>query len=313
MSELWSDRSYLAVEVNGTLDNEIAARQLRRYARGKRARREISTLWFPLLLSIPLVLLILFDLSTPARVALGLPFVLFSPGYTLILALYPGKAELDAIERIALSFGLSIAVVPLLGLALNYTSWGIRLYPILVTLIIVTTVMTAIAFYRRSRLLYDDRFFVTFNVETTKWGDLSRLDKILTVVLIGSILFAVGSLCYVVATPKVGEKFTEFYILGPAGRAGDYPREMKIGEEKEVIMGIINHEQRPVSYIAEIRMGETMTQTMGPYELNHEEKMEDRVRFSSGQRQEKMKVEFLLYKDGEGEPYRSLHLWVDLK
>jgi len=36
-------------------------------------------------------------------------------------ALFPGKDDLDGIERIALSFGLSIAVVPLMGLALNYT------------------------------------------------------------------------------------------------------------------------------------------------------------------------------------------------
>ena len=65
--------------------------------------------------------------ETPVRIVLGLLLVLFLPGYSLIAALFPGKGDLDGIERIALSFGLSIAVVPLLGLALNYTPFGSRL------------------------------------------------------------------------------------------------------------------------------------------------------------------------------------------
>jgi len=64
--------------------------------------------------------------------------VLFLPGYALIATLYPRKDDLDAIERVALSFGLSIAISPLLGLALNYTPFGIRLTPILIVLSVFT-------------------------------------------------------------------------------------------------------------------------------------------------------------------------------
>ncbi|CAD7776854.1 hypothetical protein FHEFKHOI_02017 [Candidatus Methanoperedenaceae archaeon GB50] len=93
-----------------------------------------------------LALVILFTLScipfvlipplneTPIRMLLGLPLVLFLPGYSLIAVLFPRRDDLSVIERIALSFGLSIAVVPLLGLALNYTPLGIRLSPVLITL-----------------------------------------------------------------------------------------------------------------------------------------------------------------------------------
>lgn len=59
--------------------------------------------------------------STALRIIFGIPLVLFLPGYALIAALFPGKNDLDTIERIALSFGLSIAIVPLIGLALNFT------------------------------------------------------------------------------------------------------------------------------------------------------------------------------------------------
>lgn len=36
---------------------------------------------------------------------------------------------------------------------------------------------------------------------------------------------------YIIASPKVGEKFTKFYILGLTGRATDYPKELAMGEE----------------------------------------------------------------------------------
>ena len=83
--------------------------------------------------------------ETPVRVVLGLLLVLFLPGYSLIAALFPRKDDLDGIERIALSFGLSIAVVPLIGLALNYTPFGIRLVPVLAGLSVFTILLAVIA------------------------------------------------------------------------------------------------------------------------------------------------------------------------
>jgi uncharacterized membrane protein len=61
--------------------------------------------------------------ETVFRNILGLPLVLFLPGYALIAALFPAKSDLDVLKEQPLSFGLSIAVVPLIGLGLNYTPW----------------------------------------------------------------------------------------------------------------------------------------------------------------------------------------------
>ncbi|HPR65533.1 MAG TPA: DUF1616 domain-containing protein [Methanothrix sp.] len=90
--------------------------------------------------------------DTPIRAVLGLPLVLFVPGYVLISALFPEKTELDLIERLALSMGLSICVVIFIGLGLNYTPWGIRLGPILFFVAAVTFGLTAISAYRRIRM-----------------------------------------------------------------------------------------------------------------------------------------------------------------
>lgn len=270
--------------------------------------------------SLLLAVFIALGWSGPPRVALGLPFVLFFPGYTLIAALFPKKDDLDGIERVALSFGLSIAVVPLIGLILNYTPWGIRLAPILVSLLVFTGGMSALAVFRRNRLAPEERFQIEINLEGLKPKEMSRLDKALSVALAAAIIFALGSIYYVVTTPKAGEKFTEFYILGPGGKAEGYPREMRRGEEKEVILGVVNHEYRPVTYRVEVRADGRVIRQLAPYGLDHEEKREETVRFAVGgeagtgapQPRENIKVEFLLFREEDSEPYRSLHIWVNI-
>jgi len=251
------------------------------------------------------------DIHAP-RVALGLPFVLFFPGYTLIAALFPGREDLDGIERVALSFGLSIAVVPLIGLILNYTPWGIRLYPILISLIFFILAMSLLGWYRRKRLPEEKRLALVLSITPPDWKGMSRLDRVLSVLLVASILFAVGSLAYVITTPKVGEKFTEFYILGPGGKAEGYPRELKAGQEAEVILGVVNHEYSAVEYKVEIRAADKVIKAIDSIKLDHEGKYENRLSFSVKETGQKIKVEFLLYRDGAPEPYRNLHLWVDV-
>ncbi len=89
--------------------------------------------------------------ATPLRIIVGFPLVLFLPGYSLICALFPKKDEMDGIERIALSIGLSIAVVVIIGLMLNYTPWGIRLSPILLAISSFTLILAAVTAARRAR------------------------------------------------------------------------------------------------------------------------------------------------------------------
>ena len=258
--------------------------------------------------------------NTWIRTVLGLPIVLFFPGYALIAALFPKKDDLDGIERVALSFGLSIAVVPLLGLGLNYTPWGIRLIPILITLVIFTLGMCVITIYRRSELPEEEAFSVPFAAlfaslsEEIFTSPKSRLDKMLTVILVLSILVSVIMLVYVVVTPKQGEKFTEFYILGPGGMADDYPTELNLSDSKIVIVGIVNHEYDVVNYSLELVLdNELLTQYQETILLSHNETWERNVTFTPDRSGEDMKLQFLLYKDyNYTAPYRDLHLWINV-
>lgn len=114
----------------------------------------LESLWFWVTTAfVALVFLLVFYAHVAplvyARYAAGVVFVLYLPGFVLIEALYPRREDLESIVRLALSFGLSLAVVPLIGLVLNYTPWGIRLEPILVSLAAYTEAMCLAALVRR--------------------------------------------------------------------------------------------------------------------------------------------------------------------
>jgi len=87
------------------------------------------------------------------RWILGSVFVLFVPGYVTVQALFPRVEDLDGIERLMLSIGLSLALVPLIGLLLSYTPWGIRLDPIVISLTVFTVGLALGALFWRFRIL----------------------------------------------------------------------------------------------------------------------------------------------------------------
>jgi uncharacterized membrane protein len=260
--------------------------------------------------------------ETVFRNILGLPLVLFLPGYALIAALFPAKSDLDGIERTALSFGLSIAVVPLIGLGLNYTPWGIRLLPILISLSVFTIIMCGLAYLRRAKLPETDAFEVPFRktMLELKSEILEKpepgLDRALTVILVISILLSVTTLFYVIITPKEGEHFTEFYILGPEGKADNYPTNYTLGESGEVIVGVVNHEYMPVNYTLEVRLENKslpLPEDMHQVSLAHNETWEKSLTLTPPEEGKNMKLEFLLFNETDkNTAYRDLHLWINV-
>ncbi len=264
------------------------------------------------LLVIGLVAVIILFPSNVLRIILGLPFLLFFPGYTLVAALFTRREGMGGIERVALSFGLSIAVVPLIGLILNYTPWGIRMESVLYSVASFVFVTSIIAWLRRGRLPEPERFGIEFQMRLPGWGR-GGWDRALSIILTLTILGALGTLGYAIASPKVGERFTEFYIEGLEGKATDYPSELALGEEGKVIVGIINREHETVTYRVEVAIGGVKNNEVGPVALDHDGEWEEIVSFTPGRAGDNQKVEFLLYKQGQNEVYRRLHLWVDVR
>ena len=208
-----------------------------------------------IVLSALLVLSILLLPEFPLRVVIGLPFLLFFPGYVLIAFLFPEKGSLEAIERMALSFGLSIAISPLIGLGLNYTPFGIRLEPILASITLFDLTFCYLTYWRRNRIEDPYLPFDPLKLKRdllTSYKKESKIDRTLSIVLVLAILSSIIALAYVVVVPKEGESFTEFYILGPGGKASGYPHDLTVDQGASVFVGIANHEHRQVHYYVQV-------------------------------------------------------------
>lgn len=167
--------------------------------------------------------------------------------------------------------------------------------------------------FKPCRLLLEKHFAASSDSNSSGWAGSSRLSKALSIGLLLAILAAVGAIVYMVVTPHVGEKFTEFYILGLDGKAESYPTDIALGEEARVILGIVNHEYEQVSYRVEVRLDEAANKEIGPVVLAHEEKWEQEVSFIPTRVGEDQKVEFVLCKHGQQEPHLTLRLWIDVK
>ena len=327
--------------------------------------------------------------ETPIRILLGLPFVLFLPGYAFIAALFPEAGDtpeqsseatnpienaapssandgiptgdgddaqrsgIDGIERVALAFGTSIAIVPLIGLVLNFTPWGIRLAPIVISVSGFTLTASAVAARRRWALPTEERFVVPYQEwittgRTELFEPESQGDAALNVLLVLSVVLAVGSVGYAVAVPPQGEEFTEFYLLteDEDGElvADNYPTTFVQGESRSVVVGIGNNEYEPTNYTVVVQLQEVETVTRANVTAANESAVDNETRvlnreqldrFSTQvahneswqQRQpiiptitgENLRLQYLLYADDvPSEPtaenaYRSLHLWVTVE
>ena len=139
--------------------------------------------------------------------------------------------------------------------------------------------------------------------------------KDVTVFVISALLSLV-TLTYIIATPKEGEHYTEFYILGPGGKADNYFSKYILGQTGNVIIGIVNHEYRPVNYTMEIRLENTslsLPENQKHISLGHNETWEEPVAYTPPFEGQKMKLEFLLFNETDTTaPYRDLYLWIDV-
>ena len=281
--------------------------------------------------------------ETPIKAILIVPGILFFPGYCLIAALFPKNDDISTSERIALSIGLSVTVVPLIGLALNYTPFGIRLDPFVISLTVFILVMILVAHYRRALIPREKRFRVPFNEITGTIRNSffptegSMVDRVLTVVITLAILASILITVYVIAVPKEGERFTEFFILGENKMASHYPDLIITGQNYPLFIGVGNHEYRDMTYTIEIwtvltefddLTNSTTIMAMDPLDqlsltLAHNETTiipYNLSLYKTGYN----RVEFLLFNENVPGPevtgsdrinasYKDLHLWVTIR
>jgi len=290
------------------------------------------------IITLLLILMIAFIPDNPVRTVLGLIFILVLPGYVATAALFPNRESIDAIERVALSIGLSIAIVPLAGLALNYTPFGIRLEPILATLSGFVLIASVVAWRRRASLPEDERFAVDIKIDLSMKG-MPMVDRVLTVGIVITLAATLILLAYVVAVPRNGESFTQLALLGPNMKAEGYPHNLTLNQSASVFVSVGSFETANRNYSLVIllqpqnvtganlthwRQGnplvgnQSLDQGLGMernFTLQPGDYMNSTYNFSISQLGT-FKLRFMLFLEGQSftqEPYREVYLWLHVR
>lgn len=201
------------------------------------------------------------------RVAIVLPLLFFLPGYALLLMVYPyaydapttrweNTQRITLVERVALSFGMSIAITSLIAIALTQIEPGFSSVIAINSVSTVVVVLTLVGMGRRYRLSRHEEF----TMPISQWVDrahetLIRVPDtraVLSLVLVVSAVTTAGALGFVVTQPNDGAGYTNFRLVqeSPSGDfvAANYTNELSDGEETSLIFSVENSEYETVQY-----------------------------------------------------------------
>jgi uncharacterized membrane protein len=237
------------------------------------------------------------------------------PGYSLISVLWTRNSELEGLERVALSLGLSIAIVALTGLGLNYTPWGINLTSIVISLYCLILVLVIITWLRRRTLLPEERFSMKLDFLSARFDEITPIDKVI-VLIIAIVLVIGGALLIFIATHPPREHFTELYLLDENGTLENYPTNLEVNESSSIIIVVVCHEGETTDFQTIVRLtperGINQTPTDYSFSLPDENEWRQVFNFNTNE-SGRYKLEVELFKAGDNMLYATTHIWIDVR
>ncbi|MCG3772260.1 MAG: hypothetical protein JW384_03467 [Nitrosomonadaceae bacterium] len=253
-------------------------------------------------------LFLIIQANVVLRVPLGLLAVLILPGYSMSAALFPSRSELTIMERWALAFGLSLAILVVLTLLLNYTPWGIT--PLSTALVLNgwTVLWSALGLWRRHKLEVSDTLLPVITREF--WENASTGSRLFLCGLLGATVVSVITLTLAITAPP--PPFTEFFVVGSEGIAEGYPRVVKPNELMTVQVVVTNQEYHEVSYRIAVSSQAGPLFSEGRWTLAQGETWQRSIVLSLPDEGKDQTVDFHLFRDDQETPYRKLRLWVDV-
>ena len=205
---------------------------------------------------------------TVLQLLLGLPLVLFLPGYALTAALFtPGS--LGRAERLVLSMGLSISLTALSGLVLNWTPWGLQAGTWILWLGGLTVIASLVGMLRLQR--QKEQIIASPNPSRSgRFGGKSTFNLYQSGMLAMAVVIVVIAL--VVArngAEQTSSAFTQLWIL-PTDQANS------------VRVGIVNDEQTTVQYHLQLQVKGVMVNDWPSIQLNSGQKWENLIGLVGG-------------------------------
>lgn len=137
-----------------------------------------------------------------------------------------------------------------------------------------------------------------------------KVERLISIIIMIGIILGIIGIFYIMLNPNEGDNYTEFYLLGTNGKAGDYPTHLTTGETGKLTLGIVNHEYSNTSYLLKItKNNETLKEESFTLENNQNKSMPFEFKAETGQ----YKIQFDLYKLPDTKNvYRSLFILVNV-
>jgi uncharacterized membrane protein len=258
---------------------------------------------FILYLDITLLVLLSIISLFHKSLILSIVFLFFAPGYLLVNLLFPDVWKPGYGLRVVMSVGVSTVVVGLLGLLHGYFI-GDR-FPILATIAIFNGVLGIIVISRRYPFGKPDSMEILIfpQIKAGFWQIVKIFSILIVIILFAYFLWIEGS---------QQSEFTEFYIVGDEGLTADYPSEVVVDTPFQVTVGLVNHEEKNITYAIFAIVEDEPVGVLYPFEVSSGERREDDLYITLSRVGEDQKIDIILGADDFEYPYRKLALWVNV-
>lgn len=298
------------------------------------------------------VLFLLPPEAVALRTLFGLPLLFFVPGYAFLAALFPGdlvspatdggrearSPPSDHVRRVGYAFGMSVALLPILALALQVGGVPITLPTVLSSLTLIVLAGLGVGAVRRNRLPAEQRYQLPLGDWVAQIGDdffggsrwTTAGNALVAVAMAAALVVVLAS----IVTPISGEAYTSFALLTETESgdlvAGGYPTDLAAGEELSLVVSVENHERQSVEYSVVIVLQRVATdggsaEVIGQRELDRfgttlgaGEQWQRQTAVTPTMTGDDLRLTYLLYRgDAPAEPiaetaYRDLHLWLSV-
>lgn len=243
------------------------------------------------------------------QMVFSLIFILLLPGFALQSLIFPQAKSLDAIERLGLALGLSIAVIPILVVTIELLSIELKLFSIVVAETVFIIIFALLSTFVRAQLPENERFLITLNYDTRTWWKLqNQTNRLLYSVLLFALALAFSLIFALLNMAGPANRLTEFYVVSSNGTAQDYFTNEN--QSIQLIIGIHNREATSAEYQVTILQEDRILTEIPSQYLQIEQQIEHTLDLMPEQIDARYPIQLVLYRDKGEEPYRMLRLWL---
>jgi len=224
----------------------------------------------------------------------ALPLAFFLPGYALVAATF-ARRPIERPQLLLLSLGLSLCVLALGALLLNYVPGGIGPVPWAVLLALVVLNGCRVAALRRPSARARS---------SAAAKPRPRLSKTAAGLLAGALLCTTAALVlsFTTTSAQHAEGFTALWLLPPT------PRDAPKGGAR---IGVNSEEQKPVSYRLQVRVGDRPGEIVRRFSLDPGETRVLKLRAPASASGKAVAVRALLFRgEKTGNAYRRVSGWL---